>query len=348
MLKNQNRTEAKTSPVELTLEELEALVSARRCRARARFLRRLAAEGRTWANTGETGMGPCLTLGLMGKGDGAGGFAAIEIKPFTGRLRRGLACVRAMGRSLWPWSWAQVLDGALLAVEIAALVGLLIVLGVSLIQLRLLNEGFAQAQADTLTAPVTPVSGEAVLPGGHVPPRPLSQVLEPYLPRVRASAPGAVLAPPPDVPPHRSLALDRPSSEQGVSPSSPAATRIVIPAIDVDAPVLEGDSWEVLKQGVGHHPGSAQPGEGGNVVLSGHNDVFSQVFRRLEELAPGDEILLYAGDRPYRYTVVDKRVVAPTEVSVMAPTAEPTLTLITCYPYLIDTHRIVVIAHLME
>jgi sortase A len=108
--------------------------------------------------------------------------------------------------------------------------------------------------------------------------------------------------------------------------------------------VIEGDGWEELKRGVGHHSGSAQPGEAGNVVLSGHNDIFGQIFRRLEELATGDEIILYAGDRPYCYEVVDRQVTAPTEVEVMAPTSEPTLTLITCHPYLMDTQRMVVVA----
>jgi len=121
---------------------------------------------------------------------------------------------------------------------------------------------------------------------------------------------------------------------------------MVILAIDVDAPVVEGDGWEELKMGVGHHIGSVNPGERGNVVVSGHNDIFGEVFRRLGELGPGDEIIVYAGETPYRYLVREKRIVQPDEVSVMEPTTKATMTLITCYPYLIDTHRLVVIAEL--
>ena len=84
------------------------------------------------------------------------------------------------------------------------------------------------------------------------------------------------------------------------------------------------------------------------MVISGHNDIFGQIFRRLGKLAPDDEIILYAGDQPYHYVVVEKRVVAPTEVEIMEPTDEPTLTLITCHPYLIDTQRMVVFARLVE
>jgi sortase A len=132
------------------------------------------------------------------------------------------------------------------------------------------------------------------------------------------------------------------------TPGPQSPTRIVIPAIGVDAPVVEGDSWEQLKKGVGHHIGSANPGERGNMVLSGHNDVFGEVFRDLEKLDLNDEVIVYAGVQPYRYVVKAKRIVEPTEVSVMADTSTPTLTLITCYPYLVDTHRLVVIATLEE
>jgi sortase A len=114
----------------------------------------------------------------------------------------------------------------------------------------------------------------------------------------------------------------------------------------VDAPVVEGDGWEELKKGAGHRLGSANPGEVGNCIISGHNDIFGEVFRRLGDLEPGDEIIVYAGTLPYRYIVKEKLIVRPSEMSVIAHTTNPVLTLITCYPYLIDTHRLVVIAEL--
>jgi sortase A len=63
-------------------------------------------------------------------------------------------------------------------------------------------------------------------------------------------------------------------------------------------------------------------------------------------LDEGDEVIIYTQTQAYTYTIVEMRIVEPTEVSVMDPTHEPTATLISCYPYLVDTQRIVVIAAL--
>lgn len=125
--------------------------------------------------------------------------------------------------------------------------------------------------------------------------------------------------------------------------------RIVIPSIDVDAPVVRGDDWEALKKGVGHHLASAQPGERGNMVLSAHNDIFGELFRYLNEVETGDEIIVYDGaGRKYNYKVAVKRIVEPTAVDVLEQTNEPIATLITCYPYLVDTERLVVVAELQQ
>ncbi|RME40255.1 MAG: class E sortase, partial [Caldilineae bacterium] len=130
--------------------------------------------------------------------------------------------------------------------------------------------------------------------------------------------------------------------------SAAPPTRIVIPKINVDAPIVEGVAWEDLKKGVGHLPGSANPGERGNLYLAAHNDIFGEIFRYLDKLAPGDEYYIYAGETRYTYIVREKRIIDPTEVSVMYPTTEPVATLQSCYPYLIDSHRIVVIGDLVE
>ena len=122
--------------------------------------------------------------------------------------------------------------------------------------------------------------------------------------------------------------------------------RIVIPVINVDAPVVRGDDWESLKKGAGHHIGSANPGERGNSVISAHNDIYGEIFRDLPKMNIGDEVLVHTQTQAYRYVVEQTRIIDPTEVSVMAPTSSPVLTLISCYPYGIDSHRIVVIASL--
>jgi sortase A len=83
-------------------------------------------------------------------------------------------------------------------------------------------------------------------------------------------------------------------------------------------------------------------------VISAHNDIFGEIFRRLAEVDLGDEVTLHTARHAYRYVVTQKRIVDPDDVSVMLPTASPVLTLISCYPYGVDTHRIVVTAELQS
>ena len=118
--------------------------------------------------------------------------------------------------------------------------------------------------------------------------------------------------------------------------------RIQIPAIGVDAPIVHGDGWEQLRKGVAHRSGTADPGQNGNIVLSGHNDVYGEVFRHLDQLTPGDKIILFTNQRSYSYIVTALELVEPTQVDVMDPTPDKTLTLISCYPYLVDTQRIII------
>jgi sortase A len=84
------------------------------------------------------------------------------------------------------------------------------------------------------------------------------------------------------------------------------------------------------------------------VVLSGHDDIFGEVFRDLSLLKPGDQVILYTTQQQYVYLVTGSQIVAPTQVEVMKPTSEGTATLITCYPYMVDNKRIVVFAKLQN
>ena len=59
---------------------------------------------------------------------------------------------------------------------------------------------------------------------------------------------------------------------------------MVIPSINVDVNVVEGDDWEQLKKGVAQHIGTADPGQAGNMVLSAHNDIFGELFRYLPDV----------------------------------------------------------------
>jgi sortase A len=81
-------------------------------------------------------------------------------------------------------------------------------------------------------------------------------------------------------------------------------------------------------------------------VLSAHNDIYGEIFRYLDDLEAGDEIILQTVGKEYVYRVAHWRVVPPTEVNVMEQTSDPIATLISCYPYLVDSQRIVVVAEL--
>lgn len=131
--------------------------------------------------------------------------------------------------------------------------------------------------------------------------------------------------------------------------------RLVIPSIGVDtqifpSPIVQGE-WQVPRFVAGHLEGTARPGEGSNVALAGHLQSLrnGNVFADLEKLRPGDEVLLSAEGQQLRYVVRESRLVAPTDVSVVAPTPEERLTLITCagdWDWLRGeySHRLVVVA----
>ncbi|MGH2619469.1 MAG: sortase [Anaerolineales bacterium] len=228
---------------------------------------------------------------------------------------------------------APLREGAsklLLGVEVAAVLGLLFVLLSGVGALRSLNQ---EVSAARLPAAPTPLITAVVLPSGHTPP----------------TAPGGAQPNESEIPAHlRPLVQSMPAPEIP-TPSVAQAQRIYISALwDSAAPVVQGDGWEQLKKGVAQHIGSANPGEAGNVVLSAHNDIFGELFRDLNRLKPGDDVVLSTGVQDFVYKVTGLQIVGPTEVGVMEPTARPTITLISCYPYLVDTQRIVVTAELVE
>lgn len=272
----------------------------------------------------------------------------------------------------------RLLDGLLQGVELMALVGLVWMVLSALPLLRLGRAEAAQvapsaalAAASPLDAPQRESGGAAVAAAAQnrataaqnrataaqnrataaqTPPFAGRSPLElpgGRLPRIDAvtSAPGLALSPLPldaSAEPEASVGADA-----APAPSTPLATRLQVPAIQVDAPIVQGDGWEQLKQGVGQHLGTGAPGTPGNVVLSAHNDVYGKIFRHLNQLQIGDEILLFNGVTTFRYLVDWKKIVRPGRVDLMQPTDYPSVTLISCYPYGVDTHRIVVTARLI-
>ncbi len=106
--------------------------------------------------------------------------------------------------------------------------------------------------------------------------------------------------------------------------------RIEIPRLRLSVAVREGIDTTTLRRAVGHIPGTAMPGEPGNVGLAGHRDTF---FRSLKDLKIKDEIQVSTPQGVFQYEVVSLRVVEPENVGVLAPSGENVLTLVTCYPF---------------
>ncbi len=106
--------------------------------------------------------------------------------------------------------------------------------------------------------------------------------------------------------------------------------RIEIPRIGVSAIVREGDDDTTLSIAVGHIPGTARPGELGNMALAGHRDSF---FRALRHIQVRDTIRIRTAGRRYEYRVDSTEVVAPGAMRVLDPTSGASLTLVTCYPF---------------
>jgi len=138
-----------------------------------------------------------------------------------------------------------------------------------------------------------------------------------------------------------------------------------IPAIDVNIPVVElgwsekevagqiFSEWDVAPHAAGWHKNSALPGEPGNAVMSGHNNILGAVFRELDQLKKGDAISVWVGKSLYSYAV-DQVVVVPdkdvTDEQRMENSRwigsfdDDRLTLVSCWPRNNNSHRIIVVA----
>ena len=168
-------------------------------------------------------------------------------------------------------------DRLLLFVEVLAVLGLAGILFNGFGLLQTLNREVVAAlrQQDTPTA--TPLITAVVLPSGHTPP----------------SAAGGAQFNEAEIPEHLRPLVQSLANLPLPTPGPQQAIQIDIPAIGVlNWPIVQGDGWEQLKKGIAQHIPSANPGENDNVVLSGHDDVFGEVFRDLDKLQPGDQVIL--------------------------------------------------------
>jgi sortase A len=113
--------------------------------------------------------------------------------------------------------------------------------------------------------------------------------------------------------------------------------------------------WVVPSKAAGWHVNSAMPGQGENVVLSGHHNIEGKVFRYVIDLEPGDTIILTAGEATYVYIVAEKYILKEAGMPLrvrqknaqwIMPTGDERLTLVTCWPYEWpgNSHRVIVVA----
>jgi sortase A len=139
---------------------------------------------------------------------------------------------------------------------------------------------------------------------------------------------------------HEQKVLQREWQEQQKSASSATKTniravqddgltRVSIPKINLDVIVVEGTNHRALRVGPGHLKSTPAPGEIGNSVISAHRDTF---FRHIYELVKGDEIQVRRGSHTYTFQVTGKKIVEPSDISVLKNSPDARLTLITCYP----------------
>ncbi len=210
-------------------------------------------------------------------------------------------------------------------------------------------------EATTSTAPAPVVLPETKLEAAQATPTPT----EPEVQAEETATPEATPEP-------TSTPVPTPTPD----PASLIPGRLVIPAIDLDAPVvkvgwetqeLNGQlvsSWMVPDTfGAGWHATSALPGMIGNTVLNGHHNIKGEVFRDLVDLEPGDEVVIYSGETPHYYAVTERHILEekyqPQEVRqknarFILPTEDERLTLVTCWPYTNNTHRLVIVALPLE
>lgn len=241
--------------------------------------------------------------------------------------------------------WRSFVNQALLLVEGVAVVGLLFLGYQMLTATNALQSETANAQAlanqqrtDNLPtlAPTPQIQlRDVVLPGGHV-----------------FDANGQVQFAINEIPESlRGLVAEQilvPISARP-QPTSETAIEINIPRLGINQTIVQGTDWEALKLGVGQLLNGVNPGDdAGNLVLSGHNDIYGEVFRRLDELEVGDEFNIRTKTQLFTYRITESRIVDPTEVSVLGSRGGSTATLISCYPYQVNNKRYIIFAERVD
>ncbi len=210
-----------------------------------------------------------------------------------------------------------------------------------------------EAQPAATVAPATmpaTTAPPATVPATTLPPEPIEVVEAP-----------TTTAAPPTTEPIPTIALEHSDPIEGIAsePITPPEDAwaeepivelgtISIPKIDVEMTMFEGIRLSTLERGPGHWPGSAMPGEVGNVVVGGHRVSSHAVFRHVDQLEAGDEIVFEDEDGRHVYLVRDVQIIDPYDVWIVDPTETPTATLFACHPPGSTAQRIAIFADLAD
>lgn len=238
-------------------------------------------------------------------------------------------------------TWRNFVNILLLFVEVAAVVGLVVISINLLLAISNLEDETKAAQEITNatqmaaipTLEPTPVLrfDQIVLPSGHTftdngtADFNYDEIPEHLLPYVQQEMAKQVIVRPP--------------------PTDETPIRVTIPALELDVSITQGTDWDALRLGVGQLLNGATPVDStGNIVLSAHNDIYGELFRQLDQLVAGDQIIIQTKTRTYTYVITHSEQVNPTDVYVMDSKGRPTITLISCYPYRVNNKRIIVYA----
>lgn len=155
-------------------------------------------------------------------------------------------------------------------------------------------------------------------------------------------------APPTTVARQRTVPVPPPLDERAPEPVIELG-RLAIPAIGLDAPMYEGIRLTTLDRGPGHWPGSAMPGDPGNVVVGGHRTSKHAAFRHVDRLVAGDEIVFTGTDGAQHVYVVDRvEILPPDSLWIVDPTDTPQATLFACHPPGSTRERIIVFSDFRE
>ncbi len=169
--------------------------------------------------------------------------------------------------------------------------------------------------------------------------------VETILPSTSTTTTQVVAAPPPPAAAPQAP-INPPTDSYAAEPVIEVGS-IVIPKLGVDMTMYEGIRLTTLDYGPGHWPGTAMPGQAGNVVVGGHRTSSHRVFRNIDQLNPGDEIIFRDGAGQHTYRVNRTEIVTPDAVWIVNPTPTPTATLFACNPPGSTRERIVVFADLV-